>query len=275
MAMPGGRAQAGSAWKRVATSAVLIPLFVWAVLGASPWLFRAIVVAAAAAASWELLTMFEHAGRAVYRTLGVVLAAAVTASFLVPGAPVVVLAAATGITLSAPVWTRRMPVGEPVPMTLLAPTYVAWLLGHALFLQRMPEGPALILFLVGVTWAGESAAYVFGSLVGRHKLAPLISPGKTVEGSIAQVVISAAAALPLAMWLLPAWTLGQTVLAGVLLGIVGQVGDLSESAIKRGVGAKDASTLIPGHGGLLDRLDGLLFNTPVFFYYARLLGVGA
>ena len=275
MSMRGGRAQGSTAWKRVGTSAVIIPLFVWAVLGASPWLFRVIVVAAATAASWELLTMFERAGRPAYRNLGAVLAAAVTSSFLIPGAPVLALAAAAGIILSAPVWQRSVPAGDPVTVTLLALTYVAWLLGHALLLHGLPLGGALIVFLVGVTWAGESAAYLFGSLVGRHKLAPVISPGKTVEGSIAQVLASVAAALPLAMWLLPGWTLVQTLMAGALLGVVGQIGDLAESAIKRGVGAKDAGFIIPGHGGLLDRLDGLLFNTPVLFYYARLLGVGA
>jgi phosphatidate cytidylyltransferase len=79
----------------------------------------------------------------------------------------------------------------------------------------------------------------------------------------------------LGAWLVPAWTLPQILGAGALLGVVGQMGDLAESVIKRSVGAKDASALIPGHGGVLDRLDGLLFNTPALFYYARLIGSGA
>ncbi len=127
-----------------------------------------------------------------------------------------------------------------------------------------------MLFLVGVTWSGESAAYAVGNAIGRTKLAPRISPGKTVEGAIAQVLVSVGAAIALQLWLLPTWSTPRALFAGVLLGIVGQVGDLAESAIKRSVGTKDAGGLIPGHGGALDRLDSLLFNVPVFFYYVVL-----
>jgi phosphatidate cytidylyltransferase len=152
--------------------------------------------------------------------------------------------------------------------------YVNWLLGHALLLQRLPGGEGLILFLVGVTWAGESAAFAVGSLVGRHRLAPRVSPGKTVEGALAQLVVSVAAAV-----LLSGFAAGLTTVqaagAGMLLGIVGQAGDLAESLIKRSLGVKDAGQIIPGHGGLLDRLDGLLFNTPALVYYVGLAGVRA
>lgn len=274
MTIPGGGAPGRTVRKRLASAAVLIPVFLWIVLGASPWVFRLIVLAAAAAAVWELFAMFERAGRSLYRHLGVVLAVAVTASFLVPGAPVPVLAAAVGVILSARLCTPRAAAGEPAALTLLALVYVGWLLGHALLLQGLREGAALIVFLAGVTWVGESAAYLIGSLLGRHRLAPLISPRKTVEGSVAQVLASLVAAPPLAAWLLPAWPLPAALSAGILLGIVGQVGDLVESAIKRSVDAKDAGTLIPGHGGVLDRLDGLLFNAPALYYYARLLGMG-
>jgi phosphatidate cytidylyltransferase len=275
MTMPdtGGRGRA--AWTRVGTSLVLIPLFVWAVLGASPWVFQLIIVVAAGAATWELLTLLEHGGRPAYRRLGVVLALGVTASFLLPGGPVPALAAASIITLAAPLVSGRVPEGEPAAVTLLGLTYVAWLLGHALLLQGLPGGGALVLLLVGVTWVGETAAYAVGSTLGTHPLAPSISPRKTVEGSVAQIVGSAIAALALGPWLVPAWALHERVGAGVLLGVAGQMGDLAESVIKRSVGAKDASALIPGHGGVLDRLDGLLFNTPALFYYARLIGAGS
>jgi len=261
--------------KRLVSAAILIPLFVWAVLGASPWFFRFIVMAAAGAAAWELLGLFQRAGRSVYRWLGIVLTIGVTASFLVPGGSACALALATGLVLSAPLWTGRVPAGEAGALTLLAVTYIGWLLGHAMLTQALPYGGGLIVFLVGVTWAGESAAYLVGSLVGRHPLAPVISPRKTVEGSVAQAIVSTLTAWPLALWLLPTWSAGLAALAGLLLGVVGQIGDLVESAIKRSVSAKDASALIPGHGGVLDRLDGLLFNVPALYYYARWIGVGA
>src|SRR5262245_658511 len=267
-------AKRSSVIKRIASAVILIPLFVWCVV-AAPWLFRIVVIAAAAGAAWELLGLFEQAGRSSYRYLGVTLTAVVTASFLVAGAPAPVLAAAAALILGAPLLMGRVPNGEATAITLLAVAYVGWLLGHAVLLQALPEGGLLVLFLVGVTWAGESAAYLIGSLAGRHPLAPAISPRKTVEGGVAQIVVSVGAALALAVWLLPTWSFTQAGVAGALLGVIGQVGDLAESAMKRSVGAKDAGTLIPGHGGLLDRLDGLLFNTPALYYYARLIGVGS
>jgi phosphatidate cytidylyltransferase len=153
--------------------------------------------------------------------------------------------------------------------------YVNWLLGHAILLHALPAGASLVLFLVGVTWVGETVAYVVGSTVGRRRLAPVISPRKTVEGAAAQLIASVAAGVLLAAWLLPGcpvpWALG----AGGLLGVVGQVGDLAESVIKRSVSLKDTGALIPGHGGVLDRIDSLLFNAPLLYVYAITTGCAA
>src|SRR6266436_2179477 len=156
---------------------------------------------------------------------------------------------------------------QRVAVTLLGVCYVNWLLGHAISLRALPDGVHWILLLVWVTWIGETAAYLVGSLAGRHKLAPGISPGKTVEGAIAQLVASVLAALVAGRWLFPGLQLRDAVAVGILLGVLGQVGDLVESALKRSVGVKDAGNVIPGHGGILDRIDGLLFNVPVLFYY--------
>jgi phosphatidate cytidylyltransferase len=144
---------------------------------------------------------------------------------------------------------------------------VNWLLGHAVELHGLAGGLHWIWLLVLVTWVGETSAYFVGSMLGRRKLAPAISPKKTVEGALAQLVISPLAALAAQPWLGSTLTAAEAVGLGLVLGVVGQVGDLVESALKRSVGAKDAGQLIPGHGGILDRLDGLLFNTPVVFYY--------
>src|SRR4029077_1464136 len=127
-------------------------------------------------------------------------------------------------------------------------------------------------FVVGVTWIGETAAYSVGSTLGRRPLAPVVSPKKTVEGGLAQVVASMAAAAALGAWLLPACALAAMVAIGALLGVVGQIGDLAESVLKRTVGLKDTAAIIPGHGGVLDRIDSLLFNLPAFYYVSRLAG---
>lgn len=274
-----GSPMVGSLVKRVLTSVIFVPLFVWMVLRARGWLFAALVCAAAALALWELLRLFEHAGQPTYRHLGLLLGIALTVSFevaggagpIVPALPVLVLCVSVAAVFTAPVVTGR-PSTDGVALTLLGLVYVSWLLGHALLLHRLPAGDELVVTLVGVTWLGETAAYAVGSAIGRHPLAPSVSPRKTVEGAIAQFVASVLAALALAAWLLPEWTAARAMGAGALLGVAGQFGDLAESALKRNAGVKDAGGLIPGHGGVLDRIDGLLFNTPALYYYVALGG---
>jgi phosphatidate cytidylyltransferase len=261
--------------KRAATAVVAIPLFVWIVAAAPRVLFVLLVVALSGVAAWELMRMFERAGRRAYSRVGVVGAVLVTASFAVPGVPgftAFVLALVVAGVLSVPVWAGDADAVEPVAAAMLAIVYVGWLLGHAISFETLPGGASLLLFLVGTTWAGESAAYGIGSLLGRHQLAPAISPRKTMEGAVGQLVVSTAAAVGLGAWLVPHWSVSTAILAGAMLGIVGQIGDLVESVIKRSLGAKDTGAMIPGHGGVLDRLDGLMFNAPALFYYASWVG---
>jgi phosphatidate cytidylyltransferase len=264
--------------KRLASAVVLLPVFLLIVVKAPDWAFNALVVVASACALWELMRLFEQGERRVYRTLGVIAGTAVTASFaaaqvLQPTTlPALVLALAVGAVLSAPLWDPA-PSTEPAANTFLAVLYIGWLLGYGILLHyTSPFGDELVIFLVGVTWIGETTAYLVGSAIGRHKLAPVISPKKTVEGAVAQVVASVLAAAFLGAWLLPQCATGVTVAAGMLLGVVGQVGDLAESVIKRSVGTKDTGRLIPGHGGVLDRIDSLLFNLPAFYYFTLLVG---
>ena len=268
------------AWKRVASSIVLIPVFVWITTGAWAWVFQLLVVAASAVACRELARMFERTGRPISTWLTVGVGAALTASFatsLYAGAdgsgrwmptPELALLVGVGVICSAPLWSAGRPLVESTANTLFGAVYVGWLLGYAIWLQGRAGGPQLVLFLVGVTWAGESAAYLVGSSIGRHRLAPILSPRKTVEGAIAQVIVSVAAAMALGYWLLPACGLMGAAGAGAVLGVIGQVGDLAESAIKRSIGTKDTADLIPGHGGMLDRIDSLLFNAPALYLYS-------
>ncbi|MGH7303450.1 MAG: phosphatidate cytidylyltransferase [Candidatus Rokuibacteriota bacterium] len=270
-------------WKRVGSSIVLIPVFVWVTTGAPAWVFQLLVVAASVVACAELARMFQRTGRPISPWLAVGVGGALTASFATSlyaspsaGGPLVqwmptpelVLVLGVGLIASAPLWTSGRPHVESTANTLFGAVYVGWLLGYAIWLQGRADGPPLVLFLVGVTWAGESAAYLVGSSLGRRRLAPILSPGKTVEGAIAQIIVSVGAALALGAWLLPACGLVGAAGAGVILGVIGQVGDLAESAIKRSIGTKDTGGLIPGHGGMLDRIDSLLFNAPALYLYS-------
>jgi len=255
--------------KRTLSTIVLLPLFIWIVVGGVRFAFDLMIVAVGMLASWEFSRMFQRAGVPVFRDAGVVLGTILTASFIAPERLAVVAAAAV-MTVLALSLTRPEPgpAGwQAVAVTLLGLAWINALLGHTILLRALPEGVHWVLLLVWVTWIGETAAYTVGSLVGRHKLAPRISPGKSIEGALAQFLLSPLAALAAQGWLFPGLSTRDAVLVGLLLGVVGQIGDLAESALKRSLDTKDTGQLIPGHGGMLDRVDGLLFNAPALFYY--------
>jgi phosphatidate cytidylyltransferase len=114
-----------------------------------------------------------------------------------------------------------------------------------------------------------TGAYFAGKALGKHKLIPAISPGKTVEGLIGGIVAAAGFGALSTVWFFPELPYQFSIPLAVVMAVVGVLGDLAESAIKRGSGAKDAATILPGHGGLLDRLDSLLFNAPILYYFAK------
>jgi len=265
---PGSRAAALG--RRTLSTLILLPIFVWIVVAGPVWLFAATIVLVAALGQWEFTGMFERAGIRTFRLVGLVGGTVVTASFALPvSARLAFTAVLLGVVATSLYRPRGEPVAwEPLAVTLLGICYVNWLLGYGFWLRDLEAGTAWVLLLVSVTWLGETAAYLVGSLLGRTRLAPVISPKKTVEGALAQLVVSVLAALAARTWFFADLGPWQAVTVGVLLGVVGQIGDLAESALKRSVGTKDTGRLIPGHGGILDRVDGLLFNTPVLFYYA-------
>lgn len=146
-------------------------------------------------------------------------------------------------------------------------------ISHAAYLLvlngDMPAGGAgLLLFLVFLTQGNDVAQYVWGRLFGRSKVAPSVSPNKTVEGYLGGLLTTAALALALAPFLTPMdWT--YALVAGLIIGFAGFMGDVTISAIKRDIGVKDTGSLLPGHGGILDRIDSLTFTAPLFFHYVR------
>jgi phosphatidate cytidylyltransferase len=270
----GGRGLA----QRLLSAAVGIPLVGIAVGVGPTWLFVGFIVALTAVAQLELYRMFERVGVAAHRGAGVALGAAVVLGFalaapsrtwLLPLLMSVSVTTALGLGLHqrgpAFDWTRPA-------LTLLGVWYCAWLLGHAIWLREGPLGVGLTLTLLAVTWSGETAAYIVGRRWGRRPLAPAVSPAKTIEGAIAQVLVSVAVAAAAGWGMGIGWAHSASI--GILLGVIGQVGDLAESFLKRSAQTKDAGGLLPGHGGMLDRLDSLLFNVPALYYYVRLFVIG-
>jgi phosphatidate cytidylyltransferase len=144
--------------------------------------------------------------------------------------------------------------------------YIGVGLGHFLLIRNLAEGDLLVIFVILVTWAADTAAYYTGKTMGRRPLAPRLSPKKTVEGFVGGLLCAVFVAGLSHFWFFPFLTLVECVIIGVLLTGLGLLGDLAESYFKRSSGVKDSGTLIPGHGGVLDRLDSLLFTGPAFYY---------
>ncbi len=157
---------------------------------------------------------------------------------------------------------------QAIGLAILGYLYIGWMFGHLAFLANSKHAYGYLLYLVFAVELNDVAAYTFGKLFGRHPLRDNISPKKTWEGSLGALAVSMA--LPWLLWFsFPHFGPTQLILTGLIIGITGQLGDLSMSVIKRDLGIKDMGVLIPGHGGILDRIDSLIYVTPLFFHMVR------
>jgi phosphatidate cytidylyltransferase len=270
--------------KRILTAAVLIPIVFLIVFLGPSWLVTLAVAAVAALAGWEYLGLAEHSGAKPSRiAVTVAIVTLVTARLAVETLewlhrPEVVFGVlALGLLLYC---TFRSPIERVMAdasASVFCLLYVGLTLTALPALREETNGPSLLLFLFCVVWAGDIAALYIGRAWGRHKLAPTLSPNKSWEGAIGSLagsLLAAGGLLALADWVASlnsarlsypeeAW---YWLLLAVLVNVAAQVGDLAESALKRSVGVKDSGTLLPGHGGVLDRIDALLLAAPVLWY---------
>jgi len=276
--------------QRSLTALVGIPILVGAIWLGAPWL-TVLVVAVGLATIWELYRMTPAGVGPLPIVLGAawvlaMLSGAQAASgrdnFLIISGGV--LAAGSFVALlwfiafyrgDDSVGNKNIPIG--LGYLILGPIYVGFLLAHALMLREITGsgaeiegtsdfGRSWLLFALLVTFAVDTGAYLVGRSVGRRPMAPSISPNKTWEGSLGGFASAVAAALVLGLVFdlgVPAW---QQAMIGGVVGVVGQWGDLIESKLKRIADLKDASSIIPGHGGLLDRLDSVLLTLPAVYY---------
>lgn len=174
------------------------------------------------------------------------------------------LALPAAMLLSSGPFERRLKDTAIIAFGVL---YVGFTLSTVASTRLLPGGEWFVFFLALVTWAADTGAYYAGMLWGKHLLAPSVSPKKTVEGAVGGLALAVGAALVAHVWFVPQLSLLDTLILGLLLTGSGLLGDLWESAIKRRVGVKDSGSILPGHGGMLDRLDSLLFTAPTFYYY--------
>lgn len=159
-------------------------------------------------------------------------------------------------------------------LLLLGVLYVGFLMPHVCLLRAEPEGWRWVIFTVAAAMGSDTGAYFAGRSLGRHKLMPAVSPSKTVEGSVGGLAGAVLGAVVIRMVLLPERTLAEVAGLGLAISLLAQLGDLTESALKRAFGAKDSGWIIPGHGGILDRLDSLLFPFVFTYYYLAVLPRG-
>ncbi len=262
--------------RRLYAALIFIPLFYGLVRYFPPIFFFGLVVGAALLAQFEFYRLHFRDDRVpVLAALGLGTGAVLLASLQWPGflservVFLVSLIAALTSRLVATSELKRSLVDSSV--MVFGVLYVSLTLGHLLLTRTLPGGEYLIFFLVLVTWAGDTGAYYAGVTLGRHKLAPVVSPNKTIEGLLGGLVLAVVVAFIAQRWFLPTFTILDCVATGLLLTGVGVLGDLSESAMKRSAGVKDSGAVIPAHGGMLDRLDSLLFTAPTFYYYMTLV----
>jgi phosphatidate cytidylyltransferase len=163
---------------------------------------------------------------------------------------------------------------DHVSKYLLGLLYVPFLLAYFILIHKMDRGKAWILFTLVAVYFGDTTAFYVGRAWGKKKLAPQISPGKTVEGGLGAVGGSIAGSLFFKFLFFPQVATLHALALGLGVGVIGQLGDLFESLIKRSAQVKDSGMLIPGHGGLLDRIDSVLFAAPFVYYYAWVAGLG-
>jgi phosphatidate cytidylyltransferase len=162
--------------------------------------------------------------------------------------------------------------GAPSPgigLTVLGAFYVGALFPYFALLRNRTDGIAMIIFVLLLTMVSDTGAYFAGSWFGRTKLAPRVSPKKTVEGAIGGLALCVVAGLLLRQSLVPRWSVGQTLALSAAIGVLAQLGDLAGSALKRSAGVKDSGWIFPGHGGLLDRTCSMVFATVFAYYWCR------
>lgn len=263
---------------RIITALLLIPLVLAAIFYAPAWLFLGVISLFVGASTWELLNLLTAYGLPAFRMLYVLTLALPPVWFYLPPARLPFLVAGW---LVIAVWTvARVRNLERGFLAAGAHLGAFWAIGvpfalagdfHAEAAGADPSRPFQLLLILITVWACDSGAFFVGRAVGSRKITPRLSPGKTLEGFTAGLAGAVLAVVLLSFLWFPEWSRQRQVTVGLVLGAAAMIGDLFESLIKRGVGIKDTSRLIPGHGGVLDRVDSLLFAFPAYYVTSALL----
>jgi len=263
--------------QRILTALIFLPLLILFVSYAPPFLFNLLVVAVTGLGLTEFYRMALPGERARERNSAVAVGLLLTLAFAFDPAAVV-----PGLTLATLVFASFLlfrfgdlaSVIHRLALFLLGLLYLPLLFGHLALLHALPEGKYWVFLVLFIIMTSDSAAYFTGVSLGKRKLYPAISPNKSVEGALGGLAGGGFGALLFKFWFFSSLGIFDALLLGIVLGLCGQVGDLFESMLKRSFGVKDSGDLLPGHGGILDRLDSLIFAFAPVYYYALWFGPG-
>ena len=263
--------------RRILTSAVLIALIVSVIFYGGTFLFSLFVFLFTGVALFEFFTLLRQARMPCYRLFGVVM------GLIIP----VVVAMEHGSTRSGGEvlflivgclflfvlqfsHTDNADALVGISLTLFGILYVSWFLSFLIKIRFLEDGSLWVAYLLATTKAADIGAYAVGSLWGKHPLMPHISPKKSVEGMLGGWTASIAASAALGPYLPRVWSLPHLLVLGLFIGMVGQIGDLSESLMKRFCQTKDSGAILPGMGGMMDAADSVLFTAPIFYFHLRM-----
>lgn len=258
---------------RIITGLLFLPIFYFVAWKLPTAYFTVLVMAATAIGQYEFYRMAHARGFHPNRVLGIVLGVLLVLEFYQPPFPgagrYITIAACVLAIMAGRLFSRRPVEGalEDVAATFLGVFYVALLFAFQVAIRTGLHGRQWLVFLYFVIWASDIGAYSIGIPFGKHRLYEKVSPKKSIEGLIGALAAAAGMALLCRAWFMPPVGMREAVALGLVLASVGTVGDLSESLFKRAAGVKDSGGIIPGHGGILDRMDSMLFAAPVMYFY--------
>jgi phosphatidate cytidylyltransferase len=264
-------------WKRVLTALVFLPLFIGLVRYLPVYAFAVFIGAGALVALWEYAQLLHARGWVASRLLFVAagLASVATLAFEPSSHRMLAASALLAVVFLAASLARPQRSMEQRFLSIGASLFGACCVGLGLGIQvplrARVHGTEWIFLLYLAVWLGDTLAFYVGRTLGRHAMAPRISPRKTWEGAAGHVLGCCAGALLAKAWFFPALTWGDVAVAGILLSLAAQLGDLFISLLKRAANVKDSGALLPGHGGVLDRADSLLFAGAALFIYSRIV----
>ncbi len=274
----------GSIGKRLLASAIFLPCLI-IIARRGGFYYLALIDIMILIGLWEFYRMMEAKGLRPYKAIGILSGLALSwyfffqqgiyANFFLN----IVFLAVMALELARR--EKGMAVYH-ISVTIFGVFYVAWLGSHLILLRELPHlkgldyslGFSFVVVVFVLTWCYDTGAYTIGRLFGKHKIFPSISPGKTLEGAFGGAAFSIAGILIARMIVAEYLSILQAIVLAATASVVGQLGDLVESMIKRDVKIKDSSDAIPGHGGVLDRFDSLLFTSPLIYYFFRYFILG-